>query len=793
MSGLPGGALSDGERSADLPRDPSFLIITAAGFAATVAQILLLRELLVLFYGNEMSTALVLAGWLLWTALGSAVAARLASWFHPREGLLALLLTLQALGLPALVLCVRGVRWLLGIPLGELAPMGTMLLVCLSVPVLFCPIAGALFGLCWAYRRGRDAGASSGRPLAIYLGEALGAAAGGIVFYFVMLRLATALGTAVIVALVLLAVSGWVLWRCRQPSLRISGCSVWAFTTLVVLAVAFWGGGLEMRSRHWQWGEHLVAVRDTPFHNIAVLQEREQTTVFTNGLWLLTQPDPATAELAVHPALLQHPDPKRVLLLGGGLAGHVTEVLKHPGIEWVEYVELDPELISFSQKFLTPATRESLWEVRVEVRSEDAGTFLRRTEDAYDVILMSVGDPINAQMNRFYTVELFGLVGQRLRPGGIFSFSVPGGGDLVGPTHARLLGSLDQTLREVFSEVCALPGERARFFAAGEEGTLVMDPEVLGARGRERDLGLVHLREDVLQDLMSPMRLDYLEAVLAELEESRINRQFSPVCYYHGMLLWASQWHPGLARWIEDAATIRPSHLFVGVGAAGLLLILFFWLGRSKYRAAVGASVLVQGAWGMVLQIVLILSFQILAGFAYLQLALIIAFFMAGLAVGTFFVGALKSGWHQESRYRDSRAIRWLAMVQTGVAALPLVLLVFLSPLGEGLREGLSPVAASWVFTAVSFVAGVIGGSHFSLAVLASAAAGARLERTGGYLYALDLAGAAGGAVVAGLFLLPLFGVASTLVLLSLLASISLVTLLRRPPARAEASPASAV
>jgi len=89
-------------------------------------------------------------------------------------------------------------------------------------------------------------------------------------------------------------------------------------------------------------------------------------------------------------------------------------------------------------------------------------------------------------------------------------------------------------------------------------------------------------------------------------------------------------------------------------------------------------------------------------------------------------------------------------------------------------------------------VAGVLGGSHFSLAALASTAAGAQLERAGGCLYAIDLAGAAGGALAAGLFLLPLYGVASTLVLLSLLALVSLVTLLRRVPARegARLSPA---
>ena len=790
MTGRPGGVLPDGSGRGARLRDPSFLVITAAGFAATVAQILLLRELLVLFYGNEMSTALVLAGWLLWTALGSALAAGFAGRRPPREGTLALLLSLQALGVPALVLCVRGVRWLLGIPLGELAPTGTMLLVCLTMPVLFCPVAGALFGSCWAYQRSRDAASSGRGPLAIYLGEALGAAAGGIAFYFVMLRLATALGTAIAVALLLLAVAGWVVWRYGGRSHRVPIGIPWAVVTLAVVAMAFARGDLEMRSRRWQWGEHLAAVRDTPFHNIAVLEEREQVTVFTNGLWLWTRPDPATAELAVHPALLQHPHPRRVLLLGGGVAGQVAEALQHPSLERLESVELDPELISLSESFLDSDARESLREGRVEILSGDAGTFLGRGDATYDVILMSVGDPINAQMNRFYTEEFFDLVRQRLRPGGIFTFSVPGGGDMVGPSHARLLGSLDRTLRQIFPEVRVLPGERARFFAARAEGELVLNPTLLAARIRERNLELVHLREDTLQDLMSPLRLDYMEAVLGELGENRVNRQFSPVCYYHGTLLWAAQWHPALAGWIEEAAAIRPLHLFLGIGTLGVLLNLFFWLGRPRYRAAVGVSVMLQGGWGMVLQVVLILSFQILAGFAYLQLALIIAFFMAGLAAGTLAVkkGDRHRNWRRK-RKRSACPRIWLVGVQAGIAALPLVLLVFLSPVGAGLRAALSPAAASWIFTAVSFVAGVLGGSHFSLAALASTAAGAQLERAGGYLYAIDLAGAAGGALAAGLFLLPLYGVASTLVLLSLLALVSLVTLLRRVPAREGAGP----
>ncbi len=755
--------------------DPSFPSITAAGFAATIAQVLLLRELLVLFHGNEMSTGLAFAGWLLWTSLGSAVAARLCSRIPSRGHTLGLLLALLAVALPALVLLVRGARWVFGIPSGELATIGKMVLVSLIVPVLVCPLAGALFGLCWAYRwTGADA--SSTRPLKIYLGEALGAAVGGIFFYFVLLRLATALQTAIVVALLLLGLSGWILRprtgdsSARRPRL------FWLLSTTAVLVVAVQGSYIEVSSRRWQWGEHLAAARDTPFHNVAILRQPDQITVFTNGLWLFTLPDPMTTELAVDVALLQHPRPGRLLFLGGGLAGHIEEALKHPGVERIDYVELDPELISFSERFSSASVRESLRDPRVHIYREDAGRFLRRDAAEYDVILMSVGDPINAQMNRFYTVELFRRIGRHLLPGGMFTFSVPGGGDTIGPAHARFLGSMNRTLREAFPQVAVLPGERARFFAARQTAPLVLDARVLADRIRQRGLDPVYIREDTLHDALSPFRLDYMRSVLGELEDSPINRQFSPVCYFHALMLWSAQWHPGLARFIGAAAAVRPVHLFSGLAAAGLLVTLFFWVGRPRYRMAVGASVLVQGASGMVLQVVLILSFQILEGFAYLQLALIIAFFMAGLAAGTLCIAALRRWWVD-----GRRATGWLLGLQASVTAFPLLLLGFFSPAAEGLREGLSSFSASWLFSATSFVAGLLGGAHFSLAVLASTAAGARLERTGGYLYAVDLAGAACGAFAAGLFVLPLYGVPSTLILLSLLSMICLPPLLRRP------------
>jgi spermidine synthase len=722
-----------------------------------------------------MSTALTLAGWLLWTALGSAVAARLTAGRPPSDSILAVLLALMAVTLPGLLLLVRGARWLFGIPAGELATIGKMVLVCLAVPALFCPLAGALFGLCWAHRQLGDTGIAGTRALTVYLGEALGAALGGVAFFFVILRSTPVFSSATVVALLLLCLSGWVLWR-EKGTPKAPTRLLWWLCAAMILALSIWSSRIDALSRWWQWGDHLLAARDTPFHNLAFVGQGDQITVFANGLWLFTEPDPVTTELAVHVALLQHPEPRRLLFLGGGLAGQLQEALKHPSVETIDYVEQDPQLISFATDFSSQTVRASLEDPRVDVHPRDAGTFLRGQAAQWDVILMSVGDPINAQMNRFYTVELFRRIAARLRPGGIFSFSVPGGGDTVGPAHARLLSSIDRTLAEVFPRVVVLPGERARFLAAADPESLTTDPMVPTSRIHKRSLDLVYLREDTLFDHMNPMRIEYLQSILAQSQDSPVNRQFAPVCYFHGMMLWAAQWHPELEQALSAAAHVKPAYLLAALIVLGLIVPLVFWTGRSKYRLAVGAAVFVQGGVGMVLQLLLILSFQILQGFAYLQLALIIAFFMAGLAVGALLVSRAGDWWQD-----TGRANRWFLLLQIGVAVYPLLLLAFFSPLGEGLREGLSAVASSWVFSAASLAAGALGGAHFALAALVSAAAGARPERAGGYLYAVDLAGAAGGALVAGLLVLPLYGVTRTLVLLSLLSFFCLLAILRRP------------
>jgi len=106
--------------------------------------------------------------------------------------------------------------------------------------------------------------------------------------------------------------------------------------------------------------------------------------------------------------------------MGGGLNGSLELLLAHPEAE-IDYVELDPEIIGLTRHYLPRAT-VVLTDPRLTTYIEDGRHFIRRTDHRYQVIISNLPEPSSAQINRFYTVEFFALVKEKLLPGGVFSF-----------------------------------------------------------------------------------------------------------------------------------------------------------------------------------------------------------------------------------------------------------------------------------------------------------------------------------------------------------------------------------
>jgi spermidine synthase len=711
------------------------------GVGALLAQIILLRELMVVFSGNELSTGVMLAAWLLWTALGSALLGALADRIKRNASFFASMQLGLAAILPASFLLTRYLRPLLGIPVGEIASLPQMVVGIFMLLIPFCLLSGFLFALGCSLL-GEIMGKEARSVGVVYAYEALGGGIGGIAFSVLLIHILNSWQVVLLTAS-FLAFSSLLLGRKQR---LIAG--VWM--CILIGALGFYGARVNLLSQEWGWrGYQVTASEDTIYGNITVLSDGPQVSFFENGVWNFTHPDPQTAEEAVHFALLEHPQPRDLLLIGGGVGGLLGEALQHPSLRHVDYVELDPHLIYLGRERLPPAASAFLDDPRVRIVTTDGRRFVQRGGRQYDVIIVHLPDPTSAQINRYYTQEFFAEAKEVLREGGVLSFAVTSSENVIGHTMSQFLSSVYWTMREVFPEVVVFPGPEARFLGARAEGVLTADPVVLVQRARQRHLHVQYVREYYLLFNLSAERVHYLRSLLMEGKGVGINKDLRPICYFYDIVLWSAQYTPILKRWFLWMLGLRVEWLFSFIAAVTLL---FLWRGRRSSSLPVWWAVAVMGFSEIALEIILILCFQIIYGYLYYKIGMIITAYMIGLAIGGWMITVIMG--------RITRPLRSLLMVQTGMGLYALALL----PLILGLHHGVFP---SWIsrlmeviFPFFTLVAGFLGGIHFPLANKVYLGRRKEIGRIGGLMNGIDLIGSAAGALVISVILLPIVGIA---------------------------------
>ncbi len=761
------------------------MALALCGFSAVVGQIVLMRELIQIFSGNEISLGILLATWLLWTAVGSgaASAARLAS-KRPRRAVAALECVL-AMSLPATIWALRAAKGLLQTVPGELVgpvPMLFASLVCLSV---FCAASGALFVAAARMVEAESGLSARAAASTAYLLEAAGSALGGFVASVVLVRVFEGFQIAIFAGMMNLTMALAVMLRPRRAQVTGLACAAMvAAVPLLLWAAPHWDAA--SRARLWR-GFRVIASRDSNYGNLTVTETGESgggsiRSLYENGAILANAPDPAAAEEAVHYALLEHPAPRRVLLIGGGVNGGVREALKHPSVERLDYVELDPTLVGMARRYFPEQTAAIDADLRARLHLVDGRRYLTETREKYDVILVDVPDPQSAQLNRFYTEEFFRLARAHLEPGGLLALQLRSSEEAISPDLAEFLRSIRKTLGAVFPYQAAIPGETVHFFAAMQPDVLTRDPQVLIERLRERRIQTQYVREYYIPYRMSPDRMEQVETELRPTAATPVNSDFAPIAYAFDVVLWSAQFKSSYAGWFRAAQRVgfgRVAGVLAVMLLAGAALLMFLPGSERKRRAAAASCIGATGFTLMALQLFLLLGFQAVYGYVYTELAILIGLFMAGIALGSWLAmrrddmktstkDEFVSG-HEftraESTAGRARALapgrkphRFdLAVVQILLAlAGPALLLAIV------LIDALPSASATWIvahliFPALAALAGMLGGYQFVVA------AGIFVREDGrrsglGALYAIDLLGGCVGALALSTFLIPVFG-----------------------------------
>jgi len=676
------------------------LLILLSGFLSTAIQVLLIREITTVFQGNELMMSWTIGIWMLLTGTG-AILGRTKMIPEKAAGLLNKVL----LFLPFLTLALVPLLDMLKtsiFPPGIMVSPAWFLLILVLFLAPVCLLSGFIYSLLIkTYRSGDDDFTK------VYAYEAMGSLLGGLIVSFVFvqwLSVIQSLGVLLVLAFIVFAIVH------RKPMYWIG-----ATITLALIII----GTLLLKNSVKSFlfvHQKVVDSKETFYGNITITETAGQYNFFGNGSLLYTTDNIMVNEESTHYALMQHPNPKEVLLVSGGIGGMVSEILKYNTVEDVDYVELNPRLISMAAIYKPlPADK------RIHILFDDGRRYIQHVNKKYDVVIFAIPDPSSLQINRFYTNEFINQLKQKLNPGAVILYSISSSGNYMSSEKIGIETTVFQTLKNNFPHVEIIPGERDYFIAS--DSTLRTDMAKLSTL---KKIETKYVNPYYIDDLSVKQRSAYIKNNLSK--EPLLNLDEKPLPVYYHTLQFISEYTAN-------------GWMLILIPVILLLIPLFF-------MRSVAAGMYITGFTASSFEILIIFAFQTFYGYVYSAIGIIIAIFMGGLALGAI--------------YGNRLTVTRKHFVATEFI---LALYALMFPLFWMLQRSTgNSYIGLFLFFLITILLSAITGFQY---VVGTKLLPGNYTRTAPLLYAVDLIGSSLGAIVISVILLPLIGVINSCLLIA--------------------------
>jgi len=314
--------------------------LSILGFTSLIGQVILLRELMVSFYGNEFFIGLVLAVWLFWVAMGSFW---LVKSLRKIKDTLKLLLSchiLAALLLPLLILLIRLAKSWTPV-VGQMPDLLPSLILSILIPAPLCLILGLQFTITAKYLNQNNQIQSVNKA---YFIEAIGFVLAGLFFSYFLVFFNVWIAVSVLACFNCLAILFILLTLLKRKYPLLKTISLLLLFIFALLSLPQFNQFLEYQSQGWRFPKQkLIKVISSPYGQLTVSQspQSEQYNFYQSGLWLASNQEIPFNESLAHFPLLFHHQPQNILLVGYGFAGLIKEILKHQPTQ-IYYLELNP-------------------------------------------------------------------------------------------------------------------------------------------------------------------------------------------------------------------------------------------------------------------------------------------------------------------------------------------------------------------------------------------------------------------------------------------------------------------
>jgi spermidine synthase len=595
-----------------------WVCLLALGTSSISVQLVMIREVMSSFSGNELIIGLVLGVWLLFTGLGSALGVPLAKRARPERALFLghILIALIPFGQVA---AIRGLPllWVRGEMLGLTPAITSSALILIP----YCLIGGAMLPLAGALLGGKQTTSK------VYIVDTIGDIVGGLLFSLLFVYALSHWDSLVVVGLLNLFAAAIMISYPFFPVLVLLGLGILAARPL------------DMSTLSWRFpGQDVVFHKNTPFAQLTISRTGRQLNVLQDAIPLFSSGN-LEMEAVAHLPLCQVGQGANILLIGGGIFGTIMEMAKHQPRQ-IDYVELDSAILDLD-KLIGP----SLCQPFIRVHVGDGRLFIKKTPTTYDAVIVDLPDPENTQLNRFYTQEFFEEVKSILTPKGVLSFTLVGAENYLEDKGLAVNRSVYSALETTFNHVLVFPGITNYYLASN--APLTMDIAAVLAK---RKISTKRLVDYDLASMADPSRIDLLRRLLTE-EDSSPNRDLSPRAFGHLLDLW-----------LKKSGSPR---MFLYVMFALILMFAVLACRKDVLRF----TILTSGYAGMAFELSLILLFQVIYGYVYLRICGFITLFMIGSGLGAFVSGKIKKKPFWQMLFCDGALIVLAALACVGSLA----------------------------------------------------------------------------------------------------------------------------
>lgn len=751
--------------------------LLVVGLGGIVAQTILLRELLIIFSGNEFSIGVIIGSWVIWEAIGAYAGGRWGRRTEKNIGMFVFLIILLSIFFPISIYFTRIIKILTGIPseigVGIIPILYSSFLTLLPTGFLH----GFLFTLaCSIHNQITKEGSSSiGK---VYFYEILGTIIGGILVNFLFIPYFNSFQTAIGIMFLSAISCLFLISSFRTLKGRLSLISI-----LLVLALSFIllaGKGAEsihLLSIKKQWQDNKVISYENSFYqNIVVIQSENQYTFFSDGIPIITTPVPdiTFVEEFAHFPLLSRDSPETVLVLSGGAGGLINEILKYSNVKRIDYIEIDALMLKTIKKFSTPLIEKELSDPRVHLHYLDGRIFIKETPVKYDVILLGLSPPQTLQANRFFTEEFFKSIKNILKEKGILAITLKGSLAYYSKELKNLNTCILQTLGKVFPYKFVVPGDTNIFMVSDSEDISHISPSLLNYRLKTNK---IRTNLITLTHLRYRMHERWQNWFFNSMKDTKtpLNRDFSPKGLFYNIAYHNLLFSPSLKTVFDYAERIKLSSIVFFI----IIVFGFFLLLQKKYRkVSIPYAIATTGFTAMIFELILIFSFQIFYGYVFYEIGLLITTFMGGMAAGSMLITSRFGHIHKE--------VRLFKVLEVAITVFSLSLFLLFYYLD--CISSFSSIYTHILFLFLLLLSGFLTGIEFPLANRIYLREGSSLnskatsiEWSVGLLYSLDLVGGCIGGIIGGLILLPILGLLAGSIMLAVLKFSSLLLLMTFP------------